>query len=68
MAHCEYWISAGSEQFCDLSADSCWCGGNDNRCALKDKSVSAALKDEERITLDDAALRARRRRSDRMAG
>jgi len=59
---CDYWWNAGEEEWCDLTGGSCECGGRQQDCSLNGKAVDAALREEEKATLAEAALRARRAR------
>ena len=59
---CEYWSNDENEEWCDLAAANCKCGGKEASCALGAKSVSAALREQEKMTMREAALRAQKRR------
>ncbi|MCL5103217.1 MAG: hypothetical protein M1133_03755 [Armatimonadetes bacterium] len=59
---CDYWCNDDNEQWCDLAGSECKCGGKEVECALSDKSVSAAFREQEKMTMRETALRAQKRR------
>jgi len=64
---CSYWWNADEEEWCDLTDAACECGGRRQDCSLSDKSIAAALREEEKATLAEAARRARRARKQQEA-
>ncbi len=67
MKSCDYWWDAGDGERCDLTDGPCECGGDLRDCSLNGKAVDAALREEEKITLAETALRARRARKQQEA-
>lgn len=67
MGQCDYWWISGTTEWCDLTGQSCACGGSDATCRLKRKAIVQAMEEEERISLNEAWIRARKRRSAQQA-
>ena len=67
VGQCEHWWQDGESGWCDLMSGACNCAARDENCSLSDNAVSSALLEEERATLQEASLRARKRRSTQMA-
>lgn len=63
MGQCAYWWTIDEDQWCDLTDNACSCEGSEAQCALSGSAISAALLEQERMTLAETAQRARRRRS-----
>ncbi|MCL5104976.1 MAG: hypothetical protein M1133_12800 [Armatimonadetes bacterium] len=59
---CEYWYNEDNADWCDLANSGCTCAGKEVNCALNGKSISAALREQEKMTLQEESLRARKRR------
>ena len=63
MGECSYWWKADDdEQRCDLTDRACACAGRENNCPLGGRAIGAALREEEKVTLAETAMRARRAR------
>ncbi|MDH7601896.1 MAG: hypothetical protein QHI38_07085 [Armatimonadota bacterium] len=64
MKPCEYWWTDANVEWCDLTNSQCTCRGATSQCPLSGKAIEAALREQERITLEQLAMRARRTRKD----
>ena len=62
MGECDYWLCSDGAQWCDLINDACDCGGSDEHCRIGGRSIGDVIRLEEKVTLDEAALRAQKRR------
>jgi len=67
VGECAYWCSIDKDEWCDLTNSKCACGGSSSKCPLGNAAVTAAILEAQQMTLAEAALRARRRRSMREA-
>ena len=67
MDQCDYWWLNREDQWCELISGFCKCGGRHEACSLDDQAVAAAVKEEEEVTLEEASIRARKRRGAREA-
>lgn len=63
MGECIYWCSIDRDEWCDLTNSKCECGGSGRKCPLGNTAFTAAVLEEQQMTLAEAALRAKRRRS-----
>ena len=63
MGRCEYWWLDDESGWCEMMSGGCICGGQEGDCSLTDNAVSAALVEEEKSTLQELALRAKKRRA-----
>ena len=62
MSQCDYWLPDGTVEWCGISNSDCDCGGDQQQCPLTDQAIASALKEEEKATLEEASIRARKRR------
>ena len=63
MEQCEYWWQEDDEaQWCDLINEPCACGGSDERCCIKGRSIVDVARQARKITLGDASLRIQKRK------
>jgi hypothetical protein len=61
---CGYWWTSDQDEWCDLIGS---CGGRGKDCSFSARAVEAAMREEKQSLLEDA-LRARRRKLQQMAG
>ncbi len=67
MGQCDYWWLDREDQWCELMSGFCKCGGSRSDCSLDDQAIAAAFEEEERVTLQEASSRARKRHGAREA-
>lgn len=63
VGQCGFWWNVDSDEWCDLAESACDCAGSQGKCPLDASVIAAARAEDQEMTLADAALRARRRRS-----
>ncbi len=61
MGECDYWLCSDATQWCDLINDTCDCGGSEDRCRIGGQRIDEVMRMEEKVTLDEATLRAEKR-------
>lgn len=66
MGQCDFWLSTGRDENCELTNRQCNCGGSEEHCSIKGRGISDVFKQEE-TTLKSASLQARKRRHMREA-
>jgi hypothetical protein len=63
MEQCEYWWQQDDESpWCDLTSQACGCGGSNEQCGIKGRSILDSMRQTGKISLDDAWLRIQKRR------
>ena len=62
MENCNYWWTMDDEQCCDLTSESCSCGGCESKCSANGKVIEMAKREEQKTTLAEMALREKKRR------
>jgi len=67
MSTCSYLSVTDEEHWCELSEGLCPHEGSLEKCALDTKSIAAAVREQKKASLSDAAIRARKHFSDRIA-
>ena len=62
MSQSDYWWPDKETEWCEIISAYCNGGGDQQHCSLTDQAIASALKEEERVTLAEASIRARKRR------
>lgn len=62
MELCDYWSEDDGAEMCDLTSRACKCGGSDEQCCIKGRSITDVIKQAEKITLEETSLDAQKRR------
>ena len=62
MGDCDYWVQSDETQWCDLINDACECDGSAERCSIGGQSIHDVIRLEEKVTLDEEAVRAQKRK------
>ncbi len=68
MEPCDYWLEQeNGSQICDITGKTCSCDGWQECCTLNGKTITAAIKEEEKVTLQELSLQTRRKKTDKEA-